>query len=66
MSTIEPNERRAVAVVAALTILSLGMVGVLVPTSGASRERIAQGPTPYSALHSAIPESAVHELAPQF
>ena len=65
-STIKPHERRAIAVVTALTLLSLGMLGVLIPAPGASRDRVAEGPTPYSAMHSAIPDSAVEELPPQF
>ena len=64
--TIEPHERRAVAVVTALTLLSLGMLGVLIPAPSASHDRIAEGPTPYSAMHSAIPDSAVEELPAQF
>ena len=64
--TIDSHERRAIVVVAALTVLSLGMLGMLIPAPDASHDRVAEGPTPYSAMHSAIPDSSVEELPPQF
>ena len=65
MSTIQPDERRAIAVVSVLTLLSLGMLGLILPMPHAA-DRPADGPTPYSAMHAAIPDSTVQELPPQF
>ena len=64
-STIQPDERRAIAVVTVLTLLSFGMLGLIIPAPHAA-DRSVEGPTPYSAMHAAIPDSAVQELPPQF
>ena len=64
-STIRPDERRAIAVVTVLTLLSFGMLGVIIPAPHAA-DRSLHGSTPYSAMHAAIPDSATQELPPQF
>jgi hypothetical protein len=66
MTAFDRTERRAIAVVAALTLLSLGMLGVILPSPSATADRAAEGVTPYSAAHSAIPDSAAQELPAQF
>jgi hypothetical protein len=62
-TTIEPGERRALVVVLAMTLLSLGMLGVIIPAP--APERMAAVGTVYSADHAAIRDDG-SELPAQF
>ena len=66
LGTIEPGERRALTIVAVMTLLSLGMLGVIIPAPSAAPDRTMRAPTPYSADHAAIPDSAAQESPPTF
>jgi hypothetical protein len=66
LNIIEPGDRHALAVVAVLTLLSLGMLGVIIPAPSAAPAARAQAPTPYSADHAAIADAATEERAPTF
>ena len=63
-TTTTYEERRAVAVVLAMTILSLGMLGVLIPSP--APERVASAGTVYTPLHEAIKDNGSDELPAQF
>ena len=65
LDTIDPVERRALAIVAVQMLISLGMLGVVLPTAG-TPERDATGPTPYSAEHAAIAAQATQDQTPTF
>jgi len=64
MTTNTSGERRAVAVVLAMTLLSLGMLGVLVPAP--APERVASVGTVYTPLYEAIKDTGPEELPAQF
>lgn len=66
LTTIEPGERGALAVVVIMSVLSLGMLGLIIQAPNATPDRFAHAGTPYSADHAAIPDSATEEQAPTF
>jgi hypothetical protein len=66
LNIIEPGDRHALAVVAVLTLLSLGMLGVIIPAPSAVSDARAKTATAYSADHAAIADAAVQVLPPTF